>query len=481
MRRPTDWSPMRGSDPTPGDPRELERVATGCKNTAAELLGQAARLRALAGDHGWDSDAGSLWRVKARQIAGQLDRVVDRYQETGAALATYADELERVQASADRAREEGQAAHREEQRLAEEIARAQAAAAGAPEGSPPVNTSGLEAARRRAHERYVAAESQITCAEGSHEAAAEAAARRIQHVNAEDGLEDSRWDKAEQWVSDHAKGIKKIADVAGWVATGAGLAALAVGWIPVVGQALAAVLGAVALLTTLMAMVAHIALALSGDGSWLDVGIDVFALATLGIGRGALAGIKGGAKATRALGVQARADELLAGKVATATRGGKTLKKGQLRNLTRGAVAQARGELGMSGRAVAGALSRPARAVPRPREVLRGLDPRTLTRETVEGVEDLFDGPAWRRALQEVRAGRPGTGLLDDEAVRALKDLDTLPAAVRDLPVVDAASDATRRGVKVFYGSTGAAVVVDGLDKRGAFDRGKPYLVREVR
>lgn len=47
-RRPTDWAPLAGSDPVPGDPDEIERAAKSLADMAEEITRQTGNLRKLA-------------------------------------------------------------------------------------------------------------------------------------------------------------------------------------------------------------------------------------------------------------------------------------------------------------------------------------------------------------------------------------------------------------------------------------------------
>jgi hypothetical protein len=72
-----------------------------------------------------------------------------------------------------------------------------------------------------------------------------------------------------------------ISQIAGIVAGIAGILALVLCWVPVLGQALAAV----AAIATAVKLIADIVLMMNDEGSWADIGWDVFALATFGAGR----------------------------------------------------------------------------------------------------------------------------------------------------------------------------------------------------
>ena len=64
-RRPTDWSPLAGSDPVPGDPDEVERAAKSLADMAEEITRQTANLTRLATAGGWDAEAGRTFADSA--------------------------------------------------------------------------------------------------------------------------------------------------------------------------------------------------------------------------------------------------------------------------------------------------------------------------------------------------------------------------------------------------------------------------------
>ncbi|MGH3798618.1 MAG: WXG100 family type VII secretion target, partial [Pseudonocardiaceae bacterium] len=109
-RRPTDWSPLAGDDPVPGNPDEIERVAKSLTDMAEEITRQAANLRRLSDAEGWDADAGRTFADSAGDLAGQLDQAQGRYATAGAALKDYAPELRHAQSVANAALADAQAA-----------------------------------------------------------------------------------------------------------------------------------------------------------------------------------------------------------------------------------------------------------------------------------------------------------------------------------------------------------------------------------
>lgn len=129
MGRPVDWTPLADSDPVPGDPAEVARLARRYADTAAEVTRQAANLRTLASAEGWDSDAGRTFAEAAGGLAADLEKTRHRYAEVAGALRDWSPRLDDVQARADQALAEAKAAQAE----------IDANQATAPEGPPPPN------------------------------------------------------------------------------------------------------------------------------------------------------------------------------------------------------------------------------------------------------------------------------------------------------------------------------------------------------
>jgi hypothetical protein len=114
-------------------------------------------------------------------------------------------------------------------------------------------------------------------ATGNRDTAGATAARKISDAS-HDSLADSWWDQFKQVISHIADNLKTIATVIGYIATAcAVLAVILTGPL-----ALVFLLIAGGLLLTELGI--HTVLAATGNGSWGDVGLDIFALATLGYG-----------------------------------------------------------------------------------------------------------------------------------------------------------------------------------------------------
>ncbi|MGH3871889.1 MAG: DUF6531 domain-containing protein [Pseudonocardiaceae bacterium] len=278
-RRPTDWAPLTGADPVPGDPDEIERVARSLVDMAQEITRQAGNLRTLSTAEGWDADAGRTFADSARDLAGQLTKAHGRYATAGGALQRYAPELRHAQSVADDA-------------LADAKAAQHTVNANQPSIHPLAGPPTPEEATAQRHRQYAydegisalhAAQRKLTEATQHRDEHAGRATRAINDSIDDDGLKDSRWDKFKNWVHEHADLLKAIAEIAQIVATVLGTLALIVSFIPVLNFLTPALL-VLATLASGVALVCHLMLAMAGEGSWLDVAVDVFAVVTLGFG-----------------------------------------------------------------------------------------------------------------------------------------------------------------------------------------------------
>ncbi|MFJ6987664.1 MULTISPECIES: hypothetical protein [unclassified Streptomyces] len=266
------WDALgEADDPVPGDVHELEALARRFRATAKTITDTADALRRLGNQESWDSDAGRAFADKANDTAKSVSRAHKRYAEGAAALKEYCTDLETIQAEAD-----GLLTQAETRQA--DLAEARTAA-----DDPPGDTDG--AARKKLDDKVAdlrdgldGLREKLVSLKTRHKEAGDKAARRIHDTTEGDGLDDS-------WLDDLRDTLKIVSEIAGTVAAVCGLLALLLGWIPVIGQALAGVLGTVALVMTVVSLVCHVLLAVNGDGSWSDVAMDVLGLATFGVGR----------------------------------------------------------------------------------------------------------------------------------------------------------------------------------------------------
>ncbi|MFC6511179.1 polymorphic toxin-type HINT domain-containing protein [Promicromonospora citrea] len=251
-----------------------------------------------------DNAAGAMSRL---DVAGTVSKAVDalmgakedtiseirqahaRYVAAGEALVGYAGALERVQAEtlaalgrARDAQDQAQAASGSRDRW-QELADGAKDPVEKQEFARKASQAGDQAAQ--AQGVVSGARSTIESAVSDRDRAAGAAMDRIEEITSSDDLNDSWWDN---WGS---KLVAAIADIADMVSTIAGVLAIVVAFIPVVGQALAGVLIVIAAVAAIVSAVANITLAATGERSWAEAGIAIAgaALSLIGLGGAAKA------------------------------------------------------------------------------------------------------------------------------------------------------------------------------------------------
>ncbi|MDX3747856.1 putative T7SS-secreted protein [Streptomyces sp. AK08-02] len=474
MTRPRagEWAVVgEPSDPIPGDPEEVARLGRDFRRTAESIKKQADEIKALSSVAAWKSKTADEFRTQAEGAEGKLRKAFRRYDAAADALGEkvidggsskeYASELHRAQTMADKALHDAQDADVD-----------QKTSTGAIDGLPK-DTADDDPNRKKLEKRQEAATSAMERAKRDLEAAKDvrdAAVKRardaIRTAIDNDGLKDGTWDKFKDWVHDNAGWIKQLVDVLGWVATICGTLSLLVGWIPIVGQALAAVLGTIALIATVISLVGHIMLALAGEGSWFDVALDVVGLATFGIGRGAIAGARGAAAGAKGVARSAAFRDAMA--QVTAKKGTAAYNKAvqaawkEANRLSGGAL---RGKAGAE--AIAGA---PKGWFPGAGRLAEAFSPRAIGKEMVDSFKDLkafrdagdlFKGDTWSRAWGN--GMRPSFG---DAGLDSLsKGIDGIGEAVRSSDAVSNLSGVFKTQTRIWMGATGIASLTDAMDK----------------
>lgn len=308
MNRPIDWQPLADTDPVGGDPVAVEQAGDHYLRVAEAIEAAAASLQRIADATDTRSEAVRAFGEKSRGVADLVLRAQERYAGVGTALGRYSLGLTAAQRESSAALVQAkQAWERQQVAMAtlEEVRRDQRTLVVGAEPMTPKQADVLDMARHRAEaslndaaDDLVAAQRRLARAVADRDEAAETAAAAIRDVEDSGDLRDSWWDN---WGKDT---LKRVTSVAGTVAAVAGVLSLAVGWIPVIGQALAAVLGTVALIAGVISLVGNLVLLATGDGSWVDVGLDVVSLATFGVGRAVAApaeAAQAGARATARL------------------------------------------------------------------------------------------------------------------------------------------------------------------------------------
>jgi hypothetical protein len=434
MTRPVDWSPLADSDPVPGDPTEVARLARRYADTAAEVTRQAANLRTLATAEGWDSDAGREFAEGAGELAGDLEKTHHRYSEVAGALRDWSPHLDDVQARADRALQDAKAAQAEM-----DANRPVTPDSPPPPDAPPPTPTEVAAEKRRADAydgasgRLEAARRALAEAVGDRDEWERSSANRIRDAIDDDGLKDSWWDKVSGWVSDNAGWIKAVTDILSWVATGLAIVAL---FIPGVN-----IIAFLAIAFAVATLVGHTVLASTGNGSWADVIIDAVGLATLGAGKIAMRGVKGAQQATRLAGSRA------AGRAAAST----------ARSATRAQRVALANRLGRGGPR--------ARATARSQlDALKASTNRTARTASRTAQREFIDQPLPRATPRD--AILKGGG--DTDLARRALDVDNVAARFPTDSRVAEAAEAASRPMTTARAAFGTSASVDLLDKAGA-------------
>ncbi|MDT9698814.1 putative T7SS-secreted protein [Streptomyces sp. P17] len=291
-RRPVDWHPLAEKDPIPGDPEDIRDEVSRMTTLASTLRDQARILRqAAAGDTLQGKYADKI-REKSGDLEKRFRETAGRYERVVGDLGDWANELEGFQERADgvlRAAKQADEEHAAEARKREAEAKKDGTDSDkkASEESDP--NSHLDPYHKRLNQVIAERDSRA-------EYYAVNIGRDISDI-----IKDSPWENFKDWVQEQADTIKSVIEVLSWAATIIGVIALLftpAGW-------LATLITVTAISLTALVGVGHTILALSGEGSWTDVAMDVFALATLGFGSVAMKGVKA---ATTALKTASRAE-----------------------------------------------------------------------------------------------------------------------------------------------------------------------------
>ncbi|MDT0269535.1 hypothetical protein RM844_24950 [Streptomyces sp. DSM 44915] len=293
MTRPADWHPLTedGRDPIPGDWELVQEAAARYRRTADAIQ----RAKELLGDvtdseDGWRSEAGTAFRERATELSDDIWKAWGRYDATANALAGYWPELEDAQT-------ESLSLRTEAIEVQAEIDSLNGRVEGAERDAETAADSDADDAEDRAAEATRQVENlqgQLDYQQGeltrlrnrlaeiveAKDQAAQRAADAIGDFIGGDGLTDGFWDRVGEVIDAIKDVLILIGEWAGRIAAICGVLALLVGWIPVIGQALAAVLGTIALVASVFSMVGN-----ALQGKWLNFALDVVGILTFGLGR----------------------------------------------------------------------------------------------------------------------------------------------------------------------------------------------------
>ncbi|MBV9025369.1 MAG: hypothetical protein JO362_16605 [Streptomycetaceae bacterium] len=476
MTRPPshEWAVLgEDSDPIPGDPDAMAQLGRDLRKTAEAIEREAGEIRALASVEEWKSDAATAFRASAEKAEDKLRKAFHRYHAAAEALGTdvretggpYASELARAQQMADKALRDAQEADAEHRSATNALAHQ-------PPNTPPddpINTR-LKSHQEAASASLAQARSALQAAKDVRDAAAKAAAAAINHAITHDGLHDTGWDKFKNWVHDNAGWINQVANIAGWVATICGALSLAVGWIPIIGQAVAGVLDTIALIAGVVSLACHLVLALAGEGSWFDVVLDVVGLATYGMGRSAIASARGAADSTQALARTAVYRQALQEATERGLKPGTKAFNKAVQQAWKAANRTVEGA--PRGKAAAQAVSNaPGRWLPGWKGLADAFNPVSIAKESWEGIKDLkvFHNIGDLSKSDTWRDVHPTAG--DPAMENAKSDVQMAVNATHGMnEEVNAAAYVFHTHMKVWVGNSAAAWSTDITDKFGVWD-----------
>ncbi len=286
MSRATQWAPLCEPDPTPGTPDEVERAGRHYTSMAEEIDAQVRRL----GDIVDGTLSGGYVQTLTKAADGlkdELGTTSGRYREVGGVLQQWAPQLREFQNEAEWLRQQAVAAAGDmsANRVIEQLSAV---------GAPPPDDAEVAASKAK-QGRYDDARGDLSRAQGrlvDLTDRRDAAAARIAEVirqTCDDAVANSGWDDFQDWMDGHADLLKTFCSVLGVIAMAACVIAL---FVPGLNLVAAGILIGIAVGATSASLIIHSALAATDNGSWVDVGMDAFALATFGTGRFLGPGIK---------------------------------------------------------------------------------------------------------------------------------------------------------------------------------------------
>jgi hypothetical protein len=253
-----------------GSPDLVESKARRYIEIADAIQRSTSALKQISDEISTRSLAMDETREKATKVRESIEKAQERYRETGAALQTYASALRS-------AKEDAQAAILEIGRAESDLAAARTAQhnaeqheSGLPSSATPQEAAEARTASSRAGDRVADAEGDLAYWQGrwrdaadDKDSAARTAVGRIEEVvtgKNTNGLKDGTWDKVGKLWDSFYEWAKVVCDVAG-------ILAIFLSWVPVLGQVLLVLAAAGAIMAVVDAALKWA----RGDGSFLGV------------------------------------------------------------------------------------------------------------------------------------------------------------------------------------------------------------------
>jgi hypothetical protein len=291
MSRPAgyQWQPLGWTeDPVPGDPAQISQEAQHLASVAAQIADQVSALRQIAADGTEIGEHADTIRSNAGSLASQLGKLVGRYQQVSSILNSWVPDLEQAQSMSIQALDQAEGPYKQ---LNQTVA--------LPSGNnlTPQEQQGVDNyhnAMRQAQGQLDDARALLNRAIALRDSSGASHASQINNA-CNDGMRDhhSLWGSVEGFFSGKWSFVTKhwsqivgdICTVLEVLATVAAIVAFVLAqFVPGVDVLVdALVLGG--MLATGAALGGRVVLAATGHGSWIDVAVDAFALATFGVGR----------------------------------------------------------------------------------------------------------------------------------------------------------------------------------------------------
>lgn len=273
--------------PLPGSATIVKTYADKYTATAQAIEEAAAEIRRLVSNTATgDSQAVDALVEVSTDVAERLEKLHSRYSTAGSALSTYSGSLSAAKGLAttavstrDSALGEISVASYWARHYEDEM---NAATDEAEKAEHQRHFNSWNRALEDAYDSLLLAQQTYQQAIADRDSAATLAKGLIDDAVESDGINDSAWDNFSGWVAANAEWIKILKDVLSILSTILGVLSL---FFPILAPFALILAGAAALLSLLLAM--------TGQISWIEFGLDFLAFATLGVGAIFSAALKG--------------------------------------------------------------------------------------------------------------------------------------------------------------------------------------------
>ncbi|CAM3797571.1 hypothetical protein [Isoptericola cucumis] len=286
LRRSYEMQPLEGNA------EGISQHATRYSQLAGDVGRAVGDLKtAIADTESHESEAMTELAAQADEVVPRLAQIQGRYETAGTVLGTYAGVLAEAQGEVERALRTRDSIADDVERYDVRIREAEGdVQLAAPEDreSRRDDLTRLVSAVEPLTQELVAARAHYDAAVATAEDSGARAEQAIAETVEADGLTDSAWDSFKGWVTENMGWIKALKDAMSIITTALGILSI---FFPV----LLPFAAGFALATLAMSST----LAATGNGSWLDVGLDAVALLTLGVGAALGSGVKLTMKAVR--------------------------------------------------------------------------------------------------------------------------------------------------------------------------------------